>query len=105
METTHSVQRIIKDIKNDDTFIQVVGFVIDILEDDNIVIDDKTGKIRVDISTIKFSFKIKQLINVIGDLDLNIEGEKFIKARIIQDMDNLNFKYYRKLYELKKELE
>lgn len=105
METTHSVQRIIKDIKNNDTFIQVMGYVADIVEDDIIIIDDKTGDIRVDISMIGKSYKIQDLINVIGDLDYNIEGEKSIKARIIQNMNTLNFKYYRKLYELKKELE
>ena len=32
------------------------------------------------------------------------DGEKIIDADIVQDMNNLNFEYYCKLYELKKEL-
>ena len=34
-----------------------------------------------------------------------MDGAKSIQAQIIQDMDNLNFEYYLKLYEIKKEIE
>ena len=34
-----------------------------------------------------------------------MEGQKIVEADIIQDMTNLNFNYYQKLYELKLELE
>jgi hypothetical protein len=33
-----------------------------------------------------------------------MEGEKEVTAEIIQDKKNLNFEYYQKLYEIKKEL-
>ena len=65
----------------------------------------KTGKIKVIIKDINFTSEEEDLVNVIGDLDIKTNGTKEINAVIIQDMNKLNFKYYLKLYELKKELE
>jgi uncharacterized protein YdeI (BOF family) len=97
-----ALQRTIKDIKNDDERIQVTGYVKDIIENERFVLDDKSGEISIDIKNIDFQFKRDDLINVIGDLIINMDGEKFIVAEIIQDMNELNFEYYIKLYELKK---
>jgi hypothetical protein len=33
-----------------------------------------------------------------------MEGEKELEADIIQDMNKLNFEYYQKLYQIKKDL-
>ncbi|MFW9937024.1 MAG: hypothetical protein ACFFD5_05205 [Candidatus Thorarchaeota archaeon] len=104
MENQYAVQRIIKDIQTDDIQIQVTGYIKEINKDDYIILDDKTGIIRVMIKNIDFSFKVNQLINVIGEIQLNLNGEKEIIADIIQDMSNLNFEYYLKLYNLKKNL-
>ena len=105
MESPYAKQRIIIDVKNDDDRIQITGYVKNIDDDQFIILDDKTGQIKVNISQVDFNFKENDLINVIGNLDTNMRGEKILKAEIAQDMNKLNFDYYIKLYELKKDLE
>jgi len=99
-----SFQRMISDVKNTDIRVQITGYVKDIVENDYIILNDKTGDIKVDIKGVEFSYKKNDLINIIGELNINTEGEKEIGAKIIQDKKNLNFEYYQKLYEIKKEL-
>jgi len=98
-------QRIIKDINiNDDKRIQVTGYIKSRINDELIVLDDKTGQINVNIIRIEdFNFKNNDLINVIGDLEPT--GEQVINADLVQDMNKLNFEYYQKLYQIKNELE
>ena len=104
MELQSAKQRIIKDIKNDDFRIQIIGYVKKVLDNNFILLTDKTGEIKVNLKDIEFKFKENDLINVIGDLNINTKGEMEFSADIVQDMNNLNFKYYIKLYELKKEI-
>jgi len=104
LESPYAKQRIIIDVKNDDDRIQITGYVKNIDDDQFIILDDKTGQIKVNISQVDFNFKENDLINVIGNLDTNMRGEKILKAEIAQDMNKLNFDYYIKLYELKKDL-
>ena len=104
MESKHAKQRIIEDIKNSDERIQVTGYIKNI-EVDYFILNDESDEIKVNIENFDFKSKEKDLINVIGDLIISVEGEKIINAEIIQDMNKLNFKYYQKLYQLKKELE
>jgi hypothetical protein len=104
MEKQYAIERIIKDILNDDTRIQVTGYIKEINEDNYVILDDKTGVIKILIKGIDFSFKNNQLINVIGELQINMSGDKEINADIVQDMSNLNFEYYQKIYNLKKSL-
>ncbi|MFX0175333.1 MAG: hypothetical protein ACFE85_03770 [Candidatus Hodarchaeota archaeon] len=104
MEKQYAVQRIIKDILTDDTRIQITGYVKEIINDEYIILDDRTGLIRVMIKNVDYSLKKDQLVNVIGELQLNLSGEKEIIAEIIQDMSNLNFEYYMKIYNIKKSL-
>lgn len=106
MSIPYAKQRMIKDISIDDERIQVTGYIKSKINDDHIVLDDKTGEISVNIVGIDdFNFKENDLINVIGDLELQSSGEKVINTDIIQDMNKLNFEYYQKLYQLKKGLE
>ncbi len=104
MENKYAKQRIIEDIKNTDERIQVTGYVKNIKED-HFILDDESDEIEVNITNFDFKFKENDLINVIGDLTISVDGKKIINADIIQDMNKLNFKYYQKLYQLKKELE
>jgi hypothetical protein len=67
-------------------------------------LNDKTEEIKVDIQAVEYPFQKNNLINVIGKLNFKLEGEKEVEAEIIQDKSNLNFEYYLKLYEIKKEL-
>ena len=99
-----AIQRMISDVKNTDTRVQITGYVKDIVENDYIILNDKTGDIKVDIKEVEFSLKKNDLINIIGELNINMGGEKKVGAEIIQDKKNLNFEYYQKLYEIKKEL-
>jgi uncharacterized protein YdeI (BOF family) len=99
-----AIQRTIKDIKNSDIRIQITGYIKDIVENDHIILNDKTDEIKVDIQAVEHPFQKNDLINVIGELNFKLEGEKTVEAEIIQDKSNLNFDYYLKLYEIKKEL-
>lgn len=99
-----AIQRTIKDIKNSDIRIQITGYVKDIVENDYIILNDQTEEIKVDIQAVEHPFQKNILINVIGKLNIKLEGEKEVEAEIIQDKSNLNFEYYLKLYEIKKEL-
>ena len=99
-----AIQRMIIDVKNTDTRVQIMGYVKDIVENDYIILNDKAGDIKVDIKKVDFSYKKNELINIIGELSISSGGEKEIIAEIIQDKKNLNFEYYQKLYEIKKEL-
>lgn len=106
MSNKYAKQRVIKDIKNDDERIQITGYIKDKSNDEYIILDDKTGEIKVKITEIEnFTFKLNDLINVIGDMELQTDGGKIIIAQIVQDMNNLNFEYYQKLYEIKKEFD
>ncbi|MFX1260252.1 MAG: hypothetical protein ACFFAN_20570 [Promethearchaeota archaeon] len=104
MEKQYAKQRMIKDITVEDSRIQITAFVKEILDDNFIILDDKTGEIKVNLKDVEFTFNIDDLINVIGFLNINLDGEKEIEAEIIQDMTNLNFDYYQKIYEIKKTL-
>ncbi len=104
MSREHTVQRIIQDIKSSDSRVQITGFIKDVVDNDYIILKDKSEDIKIDIKKVDFTFQKDDLINVIGELNITIEGEKEIEAEIIQDKKNLNFDYYLKLYEIKKEL-
>ena len=104
MEKQYAKQRMIKDITVEDTCIQVTAYVKEILDDNFIILDDKTGELKVNLKDAEFAFNKDDLINIIGFLNINLDGEKELEAEIIQDMTNLNFNYYRKIYEIKKDL-
>ncbi len=106
MSLQYAKKRIIKDIALDDERIQVTGYIKNKIDDNQIILNDKTGEINVNIKGVEnFNFKVNDLINVIGDLEFQSSGEKLINADIVQDMNKLNFEYYQKLYQIKKELE
>ncbi len=102
MPTQFAKQRIIGDIKNEDERVQITGYVKDLVGEEQFVLDDKTGKIKVTIKNIEFNLKEDDLINVIGNLVKEGSEKRIILAEIIQDKNQLNFEYYKKLYELKK---
>ncbi len=104
MENQYAKQRIVKDIKNDDIKIQITGYVNEIKNDNTIILKDDTGEITIDLKEVDLNFKKDDLVNIIGELRITTTGEKVLDAQIIQDMKKLNFKYYKKLYELKKEI-
>jgi len=104
MSREHAAQRIIQDIKSSDSRVQIIGFIKDIVDDDHIILKDKSNDIKIDIKNVDLIYQKEDLINVIGELNINVAGEKEIEAEIIQDKKNLNFDYYLKLYEIKKEL-
>ena len=95
-------QRIISDIKIEDERVQITGYVKDPVGEEQFVLDDDTGDIGIDITNIDFKFKANDLVNVIGDIVKEGNEIKMLRAEIIQDKNQLNFEYYKKLYELKK---
>jgi len=105
MSKQHAKQRIIKDIKDDDLRIQITGYVKEIVDNENIILEDKTGEIEVIVKNVDFRFDKNDLINIFGEIEISMAGEKSLIADIIQDKKNLNFEYYQKLYEIKKQLD
>ncbi|MCK4688358.1 MAG: hypothetical protein KAT66_09520 [Candidatus Lokiarchaeota archaeon] len=105
MSKQHAKPRIIKDIKDDDLQIQVTGYVKEIIDNEHIILDDKTGELEVDVKNVDFRFDKNDLINIFGEIEISMAGEKSFIADIIQDKKNLNFEYYQKLYEIKKQLD
>ena len=104
MSREYAVQRIIQDIKSSDSRVQITGSIKDIVDSDHLILKDQSDEIKINIKKVDFTFQKDDLINVIGELNINMGGEKEIEAEIIQDKKNLNFDYYLKLYEIKKEL-
>jgi uncharacterized protein YdeI (BOF family) len=102
MELQSAKQRMIKDTKIEDKRVQITGYVKDLVDEEQFVLSDNTGDIGVDIKNIEFSFKENDLVNVIGDIVKEGNEIKMLRAEIIQDKSQLNFEYYKKLYELKK---
>jgi uncharacterized protein YdeI (BOF family) len=104
MTDEYAKQRMIADVRNDDKRIQITAYIKQILDKDTVLLDDQTGELTLDVSNVSFNHKENDLINVFGDLKLSTGGEITLIAEIIQDMNKLNFNYYKKLYEIKKEL-
>lgn len=103
MENQPARQRMIKDLKEDDFRVQITGY-IDAIEDNiSFLLQDGTGKVKVRIENVEFTFTKNDLVNVIGNIKYQEGDGPEIEADIIQDMKNLNFEYYKKLYEIKKE--
>jgi uncharacterized protein YdeI (BOF family) len=105
MSKKQAKQRIIKDIKDDDDRIQVTGYVKEVVDDEHIILDDKSGEIEVDVKNINFRVEKNDLINIFGEIEISMAGEKSLIADIIQDKKKLNFEYYQKIYEIKKQLD
>ena len=95
----------IKDLKEMEigSQVQIIGFVKGNIEG-NIILDDRTGEITINIKKLKFPFKKDDLVNVFAMVKPTMEGEKKLEAIFFQDMSNLNFDHFQKLYDLKKEL-
>ena len=104
MENQFARQTMIKDIKNDDVKMHITGFVKNLVKNEKFSLNDNTGEITVNIKGMEFDFEDEDLVNVIGELIITMSGEKSFQAQFVQDMRNLNFSYYEKLYELKKEI-
>jgi hypothetical protein len=105
MSKQHANQRIIKDIKDGDLRIQITGYIKEIIDNEHIILDDKTGEIEVNVKNVDFKFDQNDLVKIFADIEINMAGEKSLIADIIQDKKSLNFEYYQKLYEIKKQLD
>jgi len=98
-----ALQRIIGDLKNNDVRIQIIGYVKELISNSEFILKDNSGEIKVTFEKSDFPIKKDSLINVIGELEINVEGEKNLKAKFIQNMNMLNYEYYEKIYHLKKD--
>jgi uncharacterized protein YdeI (BOF family) len=103
MEFQPAKQRMIKDLKEEDQRVQITGYIDEIEEEKSFLLEDGTGKIKVLGERVKFSYSKDDLVNVFGQLSYKEDKERVLEAEIIQDMKGLNFEYYKKLYEIKKQ--
>ena len=102
-----SAKRImIKDLSNEDlgNNVQVVGYIKDIIDQSSFSLTDKTGELIVENKSEEFPYKTNDLINVYAVVEPTMEGELKLKSQFIQNMKDLNFENYIKIYEIKKDL-
>ncbi|TFF97446.1 MAG: hypothetical protein EU541_08215 [Promethearchaeota archaeon] len=106
MENQFAKQKVIQDITNEDVRVQVNGYIKNIQDDNAFILDDKSGELKVDLESLETPFEYEKgdLVKVIGDLRITTSGEKILNGEIILDISGLNFKYYQKLYQLKKDI-
>lgn len=103
METKPAIQRMIKDIREDDKNVQITGYIDEIEDQSSFLIQDGTGKLDVHAEKIDLSYSKGDLVNVIGELSYGEDNKRILNAFIIQNMKGLNFEYYKQLYEIKKQ--
>jgi uncharacterized protein YdeI (BOF family) len=103
METKPAIQRMIKDIREDDKNVQITGYIDEIEDQSSFLIQDGTGKLDVHVEKIDLSYSKGDLVNVIGELSYGEDNKRILNADIIQNMKGLNFEYYKQLYEIKKQ--
>ena len=103
----NSAKRImIKDLNNEDigNNVQVVGYVKEILDQSSFLLTDKTGELMVEYESDTLAYKKNDLISVYALVQPTMEGELKLKCQFIQNMNDLNFENYTKIYELKKDI-
>jgi len=103
MEIKPAIQRMIKDIKEDDQKVQITGYIDKMEDESSFLLQDGTGKLRVHAEKMNLSYSTGDLINVSGELGYGEDNERVLNAVIIQNMEGLNFEYYKQLYEIKKQ--
>ena len=87
MSNQHYKQRIVKDIQNEDIRIQVTGYVKKLINDESLILDDKSGEIIVTFKEIDFKIKEDTLNKQrIGTLLQDIEKQ----AAIVENWAKLN---------------
>ena len=105
-EKSSAKRVMIKDLNNEDigNSVQIVGYVKEILDQSSFLLTDKTGELMVEYERDTLPYKKNDLINVYGLVQPTMEGELKLKSQFIQNMNDLNFRNYTKIYELKKDL-
>ena len=105
-EKSSAKRVMIKDLNNEDigNSVQIVGYVKEILDQSSFLLTDKTGELMVEYENDTLPYKKNDLINVYGLVQPTMEGELKLKSQFIQNMNDLNFRNYTKIYELKKDL-
>lgn len=96
-----SVKRIIKDIRDDDELVQVVGVIKKVLGKTKITIEDKTGKIACEpIPDNSPVLKEGLIVKVYGAVSLDDNAERYIEPELIQDKTGLDLDLYYKTLEM-----
>jgi uncharacterized protein YdeI (BOF family) len=96
-----AVKRLIKDIKADDEFVQVVGMVVKVLGKTKFDLADKSGKISCEpIPDDSPQLKEKMLVKVYGGVQYDDTGKIFIETTVIQDKTGLDLELYYKTLEM-----
>jgi len=90
----------INEITSNDTKLRVLGFIVD-KNDDALIIDDGTGKMRIFVESKELidNFDINQLVRVFGNL-IAIDQDVELRSDIIQDMSNFDLELHKKTIEL-----
>jgi len=82
----------IGNINSNNLKISVSGIIVS-KEDDNLVIDDNTGVLQIEIEN---EFNIGDYVRVFGNL-IEIENKFILKGDVIQDLNKINKELHKKV--------
>ena len=82
----------IKDLNSNNLKISVSGIIVS-KEDDNLVIDDNTGVLQIEIEN---EFNVGDYVRVFGNL-IEIENKFILKGDVIQDLNKINKELHKKV--------
>ncbi|MBL7147898.1 MAG: hypothetical protein ISS82_03670 [Nanoarchaeota archaeon] len=85
----------IKDLKLDTNKVAVLGVIVN-KDDNNLVIDDNTGILQVDVEN---DFNVNDYVRVFGNL-IKIDDKLVLKGDFIQDLNKINKELYKKVRDL-----
>ncbi len=98
MKRQPAVERRIKDIKNSDTMVRILGTAVEVREGD-FTLDDGEGQIVVISDPEKVSLlREGQPVRVIGRIFK--DPEPVLQGEVVQDMSSLDLDLYRRVREL-----
>ena len=85
----------IKNLTGDTNTVSVSGVIVN-KEDSNIIIDDTTGVLQVDVDN---DFNVNDYVRIFGNL-IKLEDKLVLKGDFIQDLNKINKELHRKVKEL-----
>ena len=91
-----ALQKQISKINETDIRVSVLGTIID-KQDDFIMVDDGTGRMRISFQTIKFD--LNQIVRVFGRVIPTPNGCE-LQGEVIQDMSKLDLNLFKKIQSL-----
>ncbi|MHA1584725.1 MAG: hypothetical protein ACTSVU_08665 [Promethearchaeota archaeon] len=96
-------KKMIGEIQLEDTTLQLVGYAKNKNPSEEFTLEDETGKVFVrEIPDEAEAIQEGKLYKVMGQMALDGAGTRYFAAEIVQNVESLNYKLYKKSMQLKK---